>query len=230
MSTLARSTPQIALERPGSLKDAAYRQIKDLLLSGQLAHDRLYSAQHFAERLGISRTPAREALLALAGEGLLVCLDVRGFKVKEFSTKEIQDVFETRQIIESYVFHRLVDDHTNDDLKQMERALKTMAEHARKKDELAFLEADKEFHSVPLRRCGNLHLLAIMENIRNHIAILSRKALGYEGRYQGVLREHAAILDALRRRDKKKAAQAVREHLTTTEQYWLGKEQRAEKE
>src|SRR4051812_43635930 len=94
------------LQRPGTLKDLAYREIKQQLVSGRLLRDRIYSAQHFAEQLGISRTPAREALLQLASEGFLVCLDVRGFKVREFSEKEIRDVFETRQVIEAYVVER----------------------------------------------------------------------------------------------------------------------------
>src|SRR5947209_6045260 len=74
--------PPGAIDRPLSLKDSAYRAIKDQLVSGKLEHDKIYSAQHFAGMLGVSRTPAREALLQLASEGFLVCLDARGFKIK----------------------------------------------------------------------------------------------------------------------------------------------------
>jgi DNA-binding GntR family transcriptional regulator len=91
MTPLTETTQPIA--RHGSLKDAAYRQIKELLLSGRLEHGRLYSAQYFAEMLGVSRTPVREALLQLTSEGSLVCLDVRGFKIREFTDKEVRDVF-----------------------------------------------------------------------------------------------------------------------------------------
>src|SRR5262249_55457354 len=85
------TTAKQPIERSASLKDAAYTQIKNLLLGGQLAPDRLYSAQYFAEMLGVSRTPIREALLQLTGEGFLVCHDVRGFQIKEFTDKEIRD-------------------------------------------------------------------------------------------------------------------------------------------
>lgn len=218
-------TPTLAgppiLERAPSLKDAAYRQIKELLLAGKLERDHLYSAQHFAEMLGVSRTPVREALLQLTNEGMLICLDVRGFKIKEYTEKEVRDVFETRALIEKHVMGLVADDFPVEDLRRLEQGLKTMAACARKGDAAGFLEADKEFHMIPVRRCGNQHLLAIMENIRNHISILSLQALGQPGRFDEVLREHSAILDALRRHDRKKAIQAIDHHLGTTRTYWL---------
>lgn len=207
------------LERPGSLKDAAYRQVKSLLLAGQLQRERLYSAQFFAEMLGVSRTPVREALLQLASEGFLICLDVRGFKIKEFTDKEIRDVFETRELIESHVLKRLADDLPADDLRLMERSLKAMSAAAAKADAPAFLEADKEFHLVPVRRLGNQHLLAIMDNIRSHVSIFGLQALSRPARFQEVLREHSAIVEALRHKDRKKLVQALTHHLATTQGY-----------
>jgi DNA-binding GntR family transcriptional regulator len=218
MSTLAKDTAgNLPLERPASLKDAAYRQIKGLLLSGQLERDRLYSAQYFADSLGVSRTPVREALLQLASEGFLVCKDVRGFKIKDFAAKEIRDVFETRQVIESYLVKRLVEEMSAVDLQGMERSLQSMKAAAGQEDAHGFLESDKEFHMLPVRRTGNLHLLAVMEAIRNQMSIFGLTALSHPGRYQEVIREHEAILTALRQRDKKKAVQAMSQHLATTE-------------
>ncbi|MBL8799557.1 MAG: GntR family transcriptional regulator [Planctomycetia bacterium] len=218
MTTLATDTAGNGpLERPASLKDAAYRQIKGLLISGQLERDHLYSAQHFADRLGVSRTPVREALLQLTSEGFLVCRDVRGFKIKDFSTKEIRDVFETRQLIESYTIKRLVEDLVAADLQAMEQSLHTMKAAASRQDAHGFLESDKEFHMVPVRHTGNLHLRAIMDSIRNQMSIFGMTALAHPGRYQEVIREHEAIVAALRQRDKKKAVQAMSQHLATTE-------------
>jgi DNA-binding GntR family transcriptional regulator len=209
------------LARPASLKDAAYRQIKALLLAGALEQNRLYSAQFFADQLGISRTPAREALLQLAGDGVLVCLDVRGFQIKRFSDREIRDVFETRTLIESHAMRKLADAPGPDDLRALGDSLKAMTAAAGRADAQAFVEADKEFHMVALRRCGNLHLLAIMENIRTHLSIFALQALRHAGRYAEVLAEHATIVKALRRGDRRAALHALRHHLSTTERYLL---------
>jgi DNA-binding FadR family transcriptional regulator len=87
------------------------------------------------------------------------------------------------------------------------------------------MEADKEFHLSLVRRAGNQMLRAIMENIRNHIAVFGLKALSHQGRFQEVIREHRNILKALFLKDRKRALLAVRYHLATTEQYLLGKDQ-----
>jgi DNA-binding GntR family transcriptional regulator len=108
------------LEQPGTLQNLAYERIKSLLINGQLEFDEVYSANHFAEILGVSRTPIREALLQLTIEGFFVSLRGRGFKIKEFSEKEIQDFFEARKMIEAYVIEQLVDEVSAEDLKPLD--------------------------------------------------------------------------------------------------------------
>jgi DNA-binding GntR family transcriptional regulator len=213
------------IDRPSSLKDSAYRAIKDQLVTGVLEHETIYSAQHFAAMLGVSRTPVREALLQLAGEGFLVCLEARGFKIKQFSPGEIRDVFETRQMIEAFVVRQLLDRLTPEDLRPLKENLRAMTEHARLRNAHGFMEADKEFHLTLVRRHGNQMLMAIMETIRNHIAVFGLKALAHQGRFQEVIREHRSILKALELKDRKRALLAVRYHLATTEQCLLGKDQ-----
>ena len=203
--------------RRGSLKDLAYQEIKALLVGGQLKPDRLYSAQHFAQLLGVSRTPVREALLRLANEGFLVCREVKGFQIKEFSPKEIQDVLETREVIESHVVERLVGCLSAADLARLEHCLQQMMTYAAEGDETRFIDADQEFHMSLIRRCGNHHLLVIMENIRSQIALFGLKALGRLRHFAEVIQEHSDILEALRGTDKKKAVHVMRRHLVATE-------------
>ncbi len=213
------------IERPGSLKDLAYREIKGQLLSGRLREDTMYSANQFADLLGVSRSPVREALLQLAAEGYLVFVEGRGFRIKEISEKEIREVFETRQLIEAYVVESLVAELSGEDIHRLEQSLKLMVERAEAGDSLGFLEADREFHMTLVDRHGNRMLASIMDNIRNYISIFGLKAIAHEGRVQEVLREHSGILEALRQKDKKGAVRAMRDHLLTTEQYLLGKDQ-----
>src|SRR4051794_35083882 len=189
--------------RRGSLKDLAYQEIKGLLVSGNLKPDRLYSAQHFAQLLGVSHTPVREALLRLANEGFLVCREVKGFQVKEFSRKEVQDVLETRAVIETHVVKVLAGLLSATDLAHLEQCYQQMVSYAAAGDETKFLDADQEFHMSLVRRCGNHHLLAIMENIRSQITLFQFKILGQSRDFSEILQEHADILEALRGTDKK---------------------------
>lgn len=220
-------TPKPAVNRivrRGSLKDLAYQEIRLLLVSGRLNPDRLYSAQHFAEILGVSRTPVREALLHLANEGFLVCREVKGFQIKEFSLKEIQDVLETRQVIETYVVQQVAGCLNATDMRYLGECHRQMRAYAAAEDGTNFIEADQNFHMALIRRCGNQHLLAIMENIRNRIALFGLKALGRQRNFEEVIQEHAAILSALGGTDKQQADQAMRRHLVATEQRLLEEE------
>ena len=199
----------------------AYHQIKDLLVSGQLAFDAIYSANHFAEILGVSRTPVREALLQLSAEGLLIPVQGRGFKIKKFSEKQIRDFIEARKMIEAFVIERLVRVVTEQDLGRLEDSLTEMVNKALEGDAYGFLEADKAFHMNLIHRYDNRLLVSIMENIRNLISIFGQKALASYGRTQEVINEHQSILDELRERDGKKAVKAMTYHLNTTERYLI---------
>jgi DNA-binding GntR family transcriptional regulator len=203
--------------RRGSLKDLAYQEIKELLVTGQLKPDRLYSAQHFAQLLGVSRTPVREALLRLANEGFLVCREVKGFQIKEFSRKEVQDVLETRAVIETHVVKVLAGRLSAAELAHLQQCYQQMATYADEGDETKFLEDDQEFHMSLIRRCGNHLLLAIMENIAGQIALFQFKILGQSRDFSDILEEHSGILEALGGKDEKKAVEAMRRHLTATE-------------
>jgi DNA-binding GntR family transcriptional regulator len=209
------------LEQPGTLQNLAYERIKTLLISGQLEFDEVYSANHFAEILGVSRTPIREALLQLTSEGFFISLRGRGFKIKEFTEKEIQDFFEARKMIEAYVIEQLVDEVSAEDLKPLDDSLAQMINGHKKTETYSFLEADKSFHMNLIRRYENSLLESIMGNIRDFISILGQKALASPGRVQEVIREHQHILEALHQKDKMKAVQAIQYHLDATEKSLL---------
>lgn len=205
------------IKRPETLLSLAYDKIKGLLVSGQLSSEQIYSANQFAEMLGVSRTPVREALLQLAAEGLLIPVQGRGFRIKGFSEKEIKDFFEARLMIETYVISRLVKGIGSEDVRALQTSLKQMARSAEKGDMNGFLEADKAFHMNLVRRYTNRLLESIMENIRNLISILGQRALSSSGRIGEVLQEHRAILEALKEKDANKAARAMSHHLNRTE-------------
>ena len=209
------------LEQPGTLQNLAYERIKTLLINGQLEFDEVYSANHFAEILGVSRTPIREALLQLTSEGFFVSLRGRGFKIKEFSEKEVQDFFEARKMIEAYVIEQLVDEVSAEDLKPLDDSLAQMINGHKKTETYGFLEADKSFHMNLIRRYENSLLESIMGNIRDFISILGPKALASPGRVQEVIREHQHILEALHQNDRVKAIQAIQYHLDATEKSLL---------
>jgi DNA-binding GntR family transcriptional regulator len=209
------------IERPETLKDSAYNEIKPLLISGEHDHHKIFSANQLAETLQVSRTPVREALLQLTNEGYLTPVGGRGFKIREFSKKEIQDFFETRKMIECYVVERLADQLTLKDFEHLEAIIEKMARFGEKEKAAEFLEADKEFHLYLIHRHNNAHLKGIMDNIRNLISTIGHKAVVKEHRFDEVVNEHSNLLNALREKNKNRATACMREHLDVTEQYLI---------
>lgn len=205
------------IERPGTLQSIAYGRIKGLLVSGELRTNLIYSASQFAEMLGVSRTPVREALLQLSAEGFLIAVQGRGFRVREFSIGEVRDFFEARLMIETYILGRLGGTVSEESLQGLQESLDQMIRCAGRMDSDGFLEADKAFHMNLVHRHKNRFLALIMENIRNLISILGRKALATAGRSGEVIEEHRRVLEAIKRRDAAGAAKAMRHHLSTTE-------------
>lgn len=211
------------IKRPNTLKDILYENIKEFLISGEIMPGSIYSANHFAEVLGVSRTPAREALLQLANEGILEAVQGRGFKVRNFSEKEIRDFFETRKIIELYALEKMAIVLDEKIFRQLDDILKEMKELGDQENIADFIERDKEFHMEIIRHYGNLFLVSISENIRSLISIFGQRAVSYKGRFQEVVQEHRLILQALQNRDKAGALRALHEHLENTEEHLIAK-------
>ncbi len=213
------NTQMNRIEKPESLKATARGEIQKMLTTGKWERGVLYSANTFADLLGVSRTPVREALLELSAEGYLVAHDGKGFRIKEFSEKEIRDFFETRRMIELYVIERVVGGLTSGETEELRAHQQRMRENFAIDDKVAFLDADKAFHLHFIHCHQNQHLTAVMNNIRNLISILGHEAIIREGRSEKVLEEHQTIIDAVERRDAARAAAAMRAHLETTENF-----------
>ena len=209
------------LDRPRGLKDLAYQQLRGLLVQGRLEPDTVYSAVQFAEMLGVSRTPVREALLQLVSEGFLAVIRQEGYKLRRFSEKEIRDLFETRRLLETYAAEKVTGTLSDADARPIRATLKTMASLAAQGDIAGFLEADRAFHMAIIERLHNGMLSSIMDTIRGQVTLFAAKAISHKGRTDEILREHGAILTALCGKDPKKAVRVVVDHLKTTEAYVL---------
>ena len=209
------------LDRPRGLKDLAYQQLRGLLVQGKLEAGVVYSAAQFAEMLGVSRTPVREALLQLVAEGFLEVIKQEGYKLRRFTEKEIRDLFETRRLLETYAAEKVTGTLSEADARQLKATLKEMAALAADGDVAGFLEADRAFHMAIIRKLDNGMLSSIMDTIRGQITLFAAKAVSHKGRSSEILREHGAILSALCGKDPKKAVRVVVDHLKTTETYVL---------
>ena len=202
-----------AIKQPESLAKMAYEAIRQSILSGQWKIGELYNEKAIAADLGISRTPVREALLELASQDLIIFLPRRGLMVNRFTRRDVDEIFELRKAIELAAVEKITIASPPQDLFDIEESLLRQRKAAKEKDYLAFMEADRMFHTSFSELTNNRRLIAILDNIRDMIHVMGAKALALEGRSIKVIEEHQTIFEAVKKGNIEEARKAMAYHL-----------------
>jgi DNA-binding GntR family transcriptional regulator len=208
------------LERLGgeraTLAAQALDGLRSAVVDGRLAPGERYSVGALAERLGVSRTPVREALLVLEREGLVRFERNKGVRIIAPSAADLEEVFALRLLLEVPATRRACARLAGADLDALDAALDAMAGAADAGDELGFMAQDQRFHALLLAAAGSPRLVAVVGRLRDHVRLLGASTAGRSRDLRAIHAEHVAIRDALRARDADGAAAAMRAHLRAT--------------
>lgn len=206
-------------ERPVSLLDWAYTQVRQMLFSGALSPGQKLVVAQLAEQLSISPTPVKEALNRLAAEGLVEAIPRRGFQVKRQSLKEVQDIFECRIMMETYAAIRAIDNFPKrPDLQaEMKQALENL-NSTDPHDYVSITELEQTFHGCLVRLSENDRLLSLF-NILYGVGFSS---FVYAASYrpQKAQAEHLTIYHALENHNLELLTATLKEHLTRTIEFY----------
>jgi DNA-binding GntR family transcriptional regulator len=200
--------------RSASLAEQAYASLRTLILDRKISAGSPLQEGRLADDLRISRTPMREALVRLAGEGLLVRRDARSYAVRALGTKEYFDCMRAREIIECEAIVLAVDKITDAQLDELDADLKTL--DAGVHDEIEHWHFDDRFHQLISSASGNVVLPRLVEELRVNARLfrlhspLHRQRENHE--------EHGEIISALRARDPERARAAMRAHLRSLQE------------
>jgi DNA-binding GntR family transcriptional regulator len=145
-----------------SVADLAYERIRGLVLSGELAPGTRLGQVELAERLGISRTPVREALRRLGGEGLVEGHSHRGFRVADLGLDAVLRRLEVRAILEPGIAALAAERRTGRDLDLMREAI---ADEEEARDGIEAHDASRRFHIALARASGNEELVRVIESL-----------------------------------------------------------------
>ena len=201
------------IKQPESLARMAYDAIRQSILSGQWQIGELYNEKAIAADLGISRTPVREALLELASQDLIIFMPRRGLMLNRFNLRDVDEIFELRKAIELASVEKIANTSPLPDLLAIEESLLEQRKAVNQKDYMAFIEADRKFHTSFTTLTNNSRMISIVENIRDMIQVMGIKALSLEGRAVKVIEEHQAIFKAVKEGHVKKARNFMAYHL-----------------
>lgn len=207
-------------ETPGqSAADRAYRLTKELVLSGELPGGHLFSETEIAGRLGLSRTPVREAFVRLQAEELLILVPKRGAIVAPVPPGEAEDVLDAREAVETAAVRRLLraPERVPAAIGRLRAALAVQRGHAETGDLAAFAEADELFHRTLVEAGGNALLTRFYTGLADRQRRMNVAALGpVPDLIPVVLRQHEELVAVIESGDAAAFTTALRAHLDGT--------------
>ena len=204
-----------------SYKEQIYQYLKEAIIKGDLKPGEIYSEQQFADKLNVSRTPVREAILQLKSEDLVEIYNNRGLGIKPLTEADLEQIIQARIAIENYGVHRLARHYQEEEAQKTLKALNRCQVESYEfvKDEAhhyEFTKKDMDFHLLILNYTHNQYLIRWYEQLRVHVERATIHSLLSAKRNARAYAEHQRILDALNGGDPDDAVKAMMYHMKQT--------------
>jgi DNA-binding GntR family transcriptional regulator len=196
-----------------SLKDRAYQNIKFQIIRGNLRPGTRLLEKELAKAMSISRAPIREAFNKLEKEGFVSTIPRKGAAVSNVTTETIEDIFEIRETLETLAVKKSLGKIFIDELEKVGDDFKEFINKSENaENRIQYLVLDKKFHDLLSQNCGNKKLIELLANLQEQIHWLRNISLR-RTTFSGSVREHLAIIEALKRNDEKLITKALLLHL-----------------
>ncbi len=199
------------------LRDVVFNTLRQAILKGELAPGERLMEIALANRLGVSRTPVREAIRKLELEGLVLMIPRKGAEVACISEKTLRDVLEVRRTLESLAVELACQRITDDQLHQLIQANEDFKESFASNDPIFIAQRDEAFHDVIYAATDNQKLVQMMNGLREQIYRFRLEYIKYESKRLDLVTEHNGIIEALRRRKLSDAKARMRYHIERQE-------------
>jgi len=196
------------------VREIVYLRMKEMILSGELQPGERLAEEHLAERLGVSRTPVREALHRLATEGLISCLPTRGFKVSGDSKEEMEEVFELRSVLEAYALKVACQRISEEGLEVLENYIAEAQRAYERGDIEGVFHWNTLFHDYIndlVSHRPRFH--GLIADLRKYVLRYRRHTLHYFSGAKRSIEGHRKIMLALRLGDPDVCERVMRDHV-----------------
>nr|WP_330372944.1 GntR family transcriptional regulator [Lacrimispora celerecrescens] len=200
-----------------ALRDVVFNTLRQAILKGELAPGERLMEIQLAERLGVSRTPIREAIRKLELEGLVLMIPRKGAEVAKISEKSLRDVLEVRRSLEELAIELACQRMTPEAVEELERKQEEFKEAVEQGNPMEIAETDEAYHDVIYKGTCNDRLVQMINNLREQMYRYRLEYIKDEDKRQILLLEHDNILRAVRQRKVQEAKEAMREHIDNQE-------------
>lgn len=195
------------------LRDVVFHTLREAILKGELKPGERLMELQLAAKLGVSRTPIREAIRMLEQEGLAVTVPRKGAEVAKMTEKDMEDVLVVRAALDGLAVELACDNITEEQLEQLQNAERRFGNCIKNGELKKIAEADVEFHEVIYQATGNARLVTMLSNLREQMYRYRVEYLKDADNYPELLREHQAIVEGISKRDKKHVSEVMRSHV-----------------
>ncbi|KQP12507.1 GntR family transcriptional regulator [Pseudorhodoferax sp. Leaf267] len=202
-----------------SRADEVYEQLKRDVADFQLVPGDRFTENEISERLGVSRTPVRQALFRLQQEGFVEVLFRSGWRVLPFDFDQFEQLYDLRMVLETTAIHRLCEDAVRVDHALLDAlaAIWLVPAAARSSDMGQIAQWDEEFHCQIVAAAGNREMARVHREVTDRIRIIRRLDFTQQPRIDATYDEHAKILKAVQRKRGDQAAMLLRAHIETSQ-------------
>ena len=220
LAPLAETLPSGAEKAPRlSRADEVYQQLKQDVSGFKLVPGDRFTETEISERLGVSRTPVRQALFKLQQEGFVEVLFRSGWRVLPFDFNQFEELYDLRMVLETTAAHRLCDGTLKVDNALLEAlaAIWLVSPDQRSSDTVQVAQWDEAFHCALVAAAGNAEMARVHRDVTERIRVIRRLDFTKQPRIDATYEEHAKILKAIQRKRGDQAAMLMRAHIETSQ-------------
>ena len=199
------------------LREVVFNTLREAILKGDLEPGEALMEVKLANKLGVSRTPIREAIRKLELEGLVVMTPRRSAQVASITKEDLTDVLEVRRVLESLAIELCCKNRTSEDIVLLKENLNKFRECIRKNDLIQIAVTDVQFHEIIYKTTGNKRLNQILYNLREQMYRYRLECIKDRQTRNQLVIEHQEIIDAIEVRDVERAKAAIALHINNQE-------------
>ena len=195
------------------LRDVVFNTLRQAILKGELAPGERLMEIQLAEKLGVSRTPIREAIRKLELEGLVLMIPRKGAEVAKISEKSLRDVLEVRRSLEELAIELACQRMSEDDMAELERVQGNFKSAIDRGEAMSIAQSDEQYHDVIYQGTRNDKLVQMLGNLREQMYRYRVEYLKRDGVFPQLIAEHEAIIRHIENNEKEKATEVMCRHI-----------------
>lgn len=195
------------------LNERVYQYIRDAVINGTVPANARLDEQAFADEIGVSRTPIREAIGKLTREGLVEYRPYQGNFVRAFTTTQVNDLYEVRKTLEVLAMRLAVPRMTAEDIANIRGILDEVYDAYLRDDMVAYGTTDRRFHEAIANLSGNDTLIESLDRLAMQVQLVRTAANRDPDVVERAAHQRPAILAALEARDAVRAARLMETHI-----------------